>query len=101
MAIRLHVKYRIRKGVPYSVEQAIGIQFRCRHCNQVYFPERELDKHIKKLLKSEPAEKIKPSPSTPKLNTAIEIRIPYIYDFTDKMRQKWLKLKEGDTYDGI
>lgn len=97
----IHAKFRRRKGVPYAIEQLSGRQFRCRHCNQVFYQERHLDAHINQVLTDEEKRKSRIDPSSPKLSSTVEIRVLYTYDIKDKLQRQWLRLKKGDVYDGI
>lgn len=99
MIPKIHAKFRKRNGVPYAIEQLCGKQFRCRHCNEVFLSEKELDKHIKNILGSK--DKFKVHNSSPKLNMNIDVHVYYTYDINDKLKQQWLKYKKGDEYDGI
>jgi uncharacterized C2H2 Zn-finger protein len=101
MIPKIHAKFRKRQGVPYAIEQLCGRQFRCRHCNEVFLTEKELDRHIKNALKSDDRNKFRVDSSTPKLSSNIMVKVFYSYDLTDKIKQQWLKLKKGDEYDGI
>ena len=100
MVPRIHAKYRRRRGVPYAIEQLNGRQYRCRHCNEVFIYEKELDAHIRDVLRSgEDACKARPS-GVPSLSSTISVRVLYTYDIMDRMKRQWLKLKSGDEYDG-
>ena len=96
----IHVKFRRRNGVPIAVEYLSGRQFRCRHCNSVYFTEKELDRHIK-TIDSEKKKKQPVDPVCPQLSTLSEIRVLYTYDINDRLKKQWLKLRDDETYDGI
>ena len=100
MVPRIHAKYRRRRGVPYAIEQLSGRQYRCRHCNEVFIYEKELDAHIRDVLRSaEDACKTRAS-GVPSLSSTISVRVLYTYDIMDRMKRQWLKLKSGDEYDG-
>lgn len=101
MVPRIHAKFRKRKGVPYAIEQLSGRQFRCRHCNEVFIYEKELESHVRQVLKSKPKSSIGVSPDVPELSSTTETRVLYTYDIMDKMKRQWLKMKSGDEYDGI
>jgi len=100
MVPRIHAKFRRRNGVPYAIEQLSGRQLRCRHCNEVFLSEKELDYHIRRLLKSDDKAKSKVCREAPDLSTSVNVRTLYTYDIMDTMKKKWLKLKRGDEYDG-
>ncbi len=97
----IHAKFRRRYDVPYAIEQLSGRQFRCRHCNEVFLTEKELDRHIQRVLKSQEKGKIRVSAVSPKLSSNVEIRVLYTYDMKDRLQKQWLKLKKGDVYDGF
>jgi hypothetical protein len=101
MVPKIHAKFRKRNGVPYAIEQLSGRQFRCRHCNGVFLSEKELDYHIRQVLKADGKAKGKVCKETPDLSSSVSVRTLYAYDIMDKMKKKWLKLKRGDEYDGI
>ncbi len=101
MVPRIHAKFRRRHGLPYAVEQLSGRQFRCRHCNQVFIYERELDAHLKHVFRSNDQTKTRVVATAPGLSTSVNVRVLYTYDIMDKMKRQWLKLKSGDEYDGI
>lgn len=97
----IHAKFRKRHGVPYAIEQLSGRQFRCRHCNQVFFQEKQLDAHVKQVLAKREKGKSRIDASSPTLSSTVDIRVLYTYDIKDKLQRQWLKLKKGDVYDGI
>lgn len=97
---KIRAKFRKRQGIPYAIEQLGGQQFRCRHCNTVFLSERELNGHIKELLKSDDKSKFRVSAMSPKLGFNIDVRVLYTYDISDRMKKQWLKLKKGEEYDG-
>ncbi len=101
MLPKIHAKYRKRHGVPYAIEQLSGRQFRCRHCNEIFFSEKELDQHITSTKNAEGTSSRRVSPAAPVLSSSILVNVLYTYDILDKMKRKWLRLKEGDVYDGI
>ena len=98
---KIRARFRKRQGIPYAIEQLGGQQFRCRHCNKVFFSEKELNAHIGTVLKSDDKTKFKISASSPKLSSNVDVRVLYTYDISDRMKRQWLKLKKGDQYDGI
>jgi len=97
----VHAKFRRRRGVPYAIEQLSGRQFRCRHCNEVFFREKDLDAHIEHLLGSKDKSKSRVSSEAPELSTTVDVRVLYTYNISDRLKRQWLKLKKGDSYDGI
>jgi len=101
MVPRIHAKFRRRNGVPYAVEQLSGRQFRCRHCAEVFLSEKELDRHIRRLILTGRGKPEKVSTKAPVLSSSVTVRALYTYDIMDKMKRQWLKLKRNDEYDGI
>jgi hypothetical protein len=101
MVPRIHAKFRRRNGVPYAVEQLSGRQFRCRHCDELFLSEKDLDRHIRQVIRNEGKKPAKVSPKAPALSSSVTVRALYTYDIMDKMKRQWLKLKRGDEYDGI
>jgi hypothetical protein len=100
MIPRIHAKFRKRYGIPFAIEQLSGRQFRCRHCNEVFFTEKEMDRHIKSVVRFDDKNKFRVNLSSPKLSSNIFVKVFYAYDLTDKIKRQWLKLKKGDEYDG-
>ena len=98
---KISAKFRKRYGIPYAIEQLAGRQFRCRHCNQVFLREKELDNHINFLLKSGDKAGPRVSQFSPKLSYNTDVHVLYTYDISDRMKRQWLKMKKGDKYDGI
>lgn len=98
---KITVKFRRRNGVPYAIEQFTGKQFRCRHCNKVFLEISELERHIAAVTTTSTSAHIPIAPSVPQLNQMLDVRIGYVYDSTDFLKRKYLKLKKGETYDGI
>lgn len=101
MVPRIHAKFRKRRSVPYAIEQLSGRQFRCRHCNEVFIYEKELDAHVRQVLRSDEKKKARVHAGVPELSSSIMAKVFYTYDIMDKMKRQWLKLKSGDEYDGI
>lgn len=97
----IHAKFRKRRGVPYAIEQLSGRQFRCRHCDTVFFREKDLDAHIEHVLESKDKSKSRVSPEAPELSTTTDVHVLYTYEISDRLKRQWLKLKRGDVYDGI
>jgi len=97
----IHAKFRKRRGIPYAIEQLSGRQFRCRHCNTVFFRERDLDAHIQHVLDSKEKAKSHVTHEAPELSTTVDVRVLYTYEISDRLKRQWLKLKTGDVYDGI
>jgi hypothetical protein len=101
MVPRIHAKYRKRRGVPYAIEQLSGRQYRCRHCNEIFFSEKHLDIHIRNVSSVDDSAKKHVAPACPALSSSVLVSALYTYDLTDKMKKQWLKLKKDDEYDGL
>jgi len=101
MMPKIVVKFRRRNGIPYAIEQFTGKQFRCRHCNQVFWKESELEKHIEFISKSKKTKNLPVEPHVPELNQMLEVKVGYVYDINDCMNRRYLKLKKNEIYDGI
>jgi len=97
---KLNAKFRKRNGVPYAVEYLTGKQFRCRHCNEIFLAETDLDGHIKQLLKTSDREEFRVSAFCPKVSSNTDVRVLYTYHIGDRMKRQWLTMKQGDEYDG-
>jgi uncharacterized C2H2 Zn-finger protein len=101
MMPKISAKFRRLKGMPYAIEQFSGKQFRCRHCNQVFGDEKQLDRHLEYVGKTKRSGTVAVDPHAPQLNQMLELKIGYMYDINDCMRRQYLKLKKNEVYDGI
>jgi hypothetical protein len=101
MMPRINVKFRRRNGVPYAIEQFTGKQFRCRHCNKVFWEARDFDRHLEYAGKAKKTGILAVDSDAPQLNQMLELKIGYVYDITDCMGRQYLKLKKNEVYDGI
>jgi hypothetical protein len=101
MMPKISAKFRRRKGVPYAIEQFSGKQFRCRHCNKVFYEEKYLDQHLEYISKAKGKGAIAVDSNVPQLNQMLELKIGYMYDITDSMRRQYLKMKKNEVYDGL
>jgi len=98
---KIKAKFRRRNGVPYTIENFCGKQFRCRHCNEIFFREKELDVHLRNIAKEAHGKNLQPHRLAPQLNTNVLSTLIYTFDVEDRMKKQWLKLKKGDVYDGL
>ena len=98
---KIKAKFRRRKGIPYAIETFAGKQFRCRHCNEIFYREKELDAHLRNVIKEYNDKQIQPHRFTPKISSTVNSTVLYTYDIEDRMKKQWLKLKKGDVYDGL
>jgi len=101
MIPRISARFRKRDGIPYAIEYLSGRQYRCRHCNSVFVREKDLESHIRRVLRSEQQGARRVCQKAPELSTNTEVRVIYTYDIMDKMKRPWLKLKSGEQYDGV
>ena len=101
MMPKISVKFRRRNGIPFAIEQFSGKQFRCRHCNKVFWEEQELDRHLELVNKTRKSIQVDIDTHTPQLNEVTEIRIGYFYDIADALKRKYLRLKKNESYDGV
>jgi transcription elongation factor Elf1 len=101
MTPKISAKFRKRHDIPYAIEQLSGRQYRCRHCNRVFLSIHEIDRHLNQAIKSAKKSKLIATETAPEINSNINVHLIYCYDLYDKLRNKWLKLKPGDEYDGI
>lgn len=98
---KIKAKFRRRYGVPYAVETYSGKQFRCRHCNEIFWREKELDAHIRSVVAEKKGKTVPVHHSAPQLSANLIATLIYTYDIEDRMKKQWLKLKKGDVYDGL
>jgi hypothetical protein len=101
MMPKISAKFRRWKGVPYAIEQFSGKQYRCRHCNKVFWEEKELNRHLESVSRIKQSGKLSVDRNVPQLNHMLELKIGYMYEITDCMRRQYLKLKNNEVYDGI
>jgi len=83
------------------VEQFSGRQYRCRHCNEVFLDEKNLDRHLEHARKSHRGKTSLIGSKVPRLNESVVVQIMYVYDVKDALKPEWLKSKHNDVYDGI
>jgi hypothetical protein len=98
---KISAQFRRREGIPYAVEQFSGKQFRCRHCNKVFWEEKDLDRHLEYVFKEKRTGTITIDPAAPQLNHIMKLKISYVYDLSDCLKRRYLKLKNNELYDGI
>lgn len=94
MVPALKVKFRKRKGVPYSVERFSGVQYRCRSCNTVFLEKDELENHLHANVDVHGAGKA--SAEAPKLNENLLVRVIYIQDIIDSLKREYVRHDEYD-----
>jgi uncharacterized C2H2 Zn-finger protein len=101
MLPKIHARFRRFHGVPYAIERLSGKQFRCRHCNKVFFSEKELQRHIAVVQDHGEDSNHKVAQTCPALSSSISLSVLYTYDLWDRMKKEWLKLRPGEIYDGL
>ena len=98
---KIKAKFRRRNGVPYAIETFSGRQFRCRHCNEIFHREKDIDLHLRIVAQSAEGGRIQPHRLVPRIDMNVVINALYVYDVADRMHKQWLKMKKTDTYDGM
>jgi|WetSurMetagenome_2_1015567.scaffolds.fasta_scaffold81398_2 hypothetical protein len=90
MVPQIRAKYRKKFGIKFTVEQFIGRQYRCLHCNETFLSENELLRHLQRKQTNNLENKnIKP----PKLGDSVKATLLYTEDIRDEFRQKLIKSK--------
>jgi hypothetical protein len=90
MIPQIRTKYRKKFGIKYAVEYLRGRQYRCLHCNETFYTENELLRHIQRSRTDDlDNKKIKP----PKLGDSVKAMLLYTEDIKDELRQKLIKSK--------
>ncbi len=89
MVPKIKAKYREMFGQQYAIEQLSGKQYRCRHCNEVFYGEHELINHIKRT-NCDKAKKM----SVPEENMSVNVTVIYTTDFKDELKRKYLIKKQ-------
>jgi hypothetical protein len=86
----LSAKFRVKDGVPYSIEKPTGTQFRCGACGEVFYHRKELDKHMKIEKKNIPIKEIK----FPGINQRITVNLYYYQNTKEETIVNFSKFKE-------
>ena len=94
---KIKARFRKYRGVPFAIEQFSGTQYRCRACNQVFLKKREFEKHV--VREAENGDAKRPSSDCPQVGDNAHASVLYTRNIYDEMRQEFLSLSEGETYD--
>jgi len=91
MVPQIKVKYRAKENIKYAIEQFTGKQYRCLKCNNIFYSDKELFRHIRrcKLIKEE-NKHIK----FPQLNDSVKSILLYTDDIIDDLKQKFINTKK-------
>lgn len=89
--MKASVKFRIKNGIPFSIETISGKQYRCGICGKIFFVRDELELHLQK-------EDIKDFKDYkfPELYRNISINVVYVQDVRDTTNSKYPRLQKGD-----
>jgi len=89
--MKLSAKFRVKEGVPFSIETVSGTQYRCGICGKIFYERKDLDKHLL-------TEKNKDFNCLkfPGLNENIFVKVIYTQDIRDRTNQLYPRLKKGD-----
>jgi hypothetical protein len=99
MIPQIKAKFRKKNGVPYAVERFAGVQYRCRACNQIFYHENILVRHLFAELRNGA---FKVSRKCPKLDETISSLVYYDEDIIDAFKAVNVKrFKSGAVYDGM
>lgn len=90
-SMKLTTKFRIKNGVPFSIETLSGRIFRCGICGNIFFDREELEKHLRGE-KKEVYDKLQ----FPELDKNVMISVIYTQDIRDLTNPKYPKLSKGD-----
>ncbi len=94
--MKLSAKFRVKNGVPFSIEKLQGTFFRCGVCGKTYNTRKEIEKHLKNE---------KPGSDTklkfPELFSNVSVNVLYIRDIRDVTNSKFPKLNKGDKFYNI
>ena len=91
--MKLTAKFRMKKGIPFSIETVSGTQFRCGICGEVFYKRTELDKHLLKENKRENT-----SLKFPRLNENVLVKAIYTQNIRDRTNSSYPQLKKGDDF---
>lgn len=95
---KIKARFRKYRGVPFAIEQFTGTQYRCRACNRVFLKKSEFEKHLQR--EADDGAIAVLSRDCPQVGENTKASVLYTRDFYDEMRQDFLKLPEGESYDG-
>ncbi len=89
--MKLNVKFRRKGGIPFSIENLSGRQFRCGVCGKLFFNRDELDIHLLKESYKDGA-----GFAFPPLDKNISVKVLYTQDVRDRTNIKYPKLHKDD-----
>ncbi len=89
--MKLNIKFRVKEGVPFSIETLSGRQFRCGVCGKLFYDRDELDIHLKKETYEEGKNLV-----FPKIDRNISVTVLYTQDVRDRTNTKYPLLHKGD-----
>ena len=89
--MKISAKFRMKNGVPFSIEKLSGTQFRCGVCGKLFFDRESLDFHLER-------EKYdyKMELAFPKITGNISVKVIYTQDVRDRTNPKYPVLHKGD-----
>jgi hypothetical protein len=95
MTPTLKVKFRKRRGIPFSIERLSGVQYRCRACNKVFLKREELEAHLESQMESHRL--CRSSGEAPKLGENLTVKVLYALDLLDNLKKEYFR-SEQDEY---
>jgi len=90
-AMKVTAKFRLKNGIPFSIETLSGIIFRCGICGSIFYNRKDLEKHLNKETIGDNNEL-----KFPELNKNIIISAIYSQGLRDVTNSKYARLKNGD-----
>jgi len=89
--MKITAKFRLKNGIPFSIEKLSGVVFRCGVCGKIFFSRDELNKHL-------PGEKKGTNNKLhfPELDKNVIISAIYTQDIRDLTNPKYARLAKGD-----
>ncbi|MBN1632559.1 MAG: hypothetical protein JW917_00160 [Ignavibacteria bacterium] len=88
MIPQIKAKFRTRNGIKYAIENLCGRQYRCHHCGNIFYSEKEIFRHFEIDLNREGKTK---KNKIPKLYDNVAVNLFYSEDVKDELKQKYLK----------
>lgn len=90
-APKLKVKFRLKNGLPFSIENLSGTLFRCGSCGKIFYSRTELDNHL--LTETPPQEE---EYKFPEVNRNVTVSLIYTTDLRDLTNSEFPILHRGD-----
>ena len=91
--MKLTAKFRIKNGVPFSIETVSGTQFRCGICGKVFYKRIELERHLLSEKKQDNTDL-----KFPRLNENVSVNVIYTQNIRDRTNPLYPKLRKGDKF---